>query len=50
VSTTPSGTVEVRELPAGETHLAHQAMQVQIAIQGEHEFVERVDGMLRPAG
>jgi GNAT superfamily N-acetyltransferase len=50
VSTAPSGTVEVRELPAGETHLARQAMQVRIALESERAFVEHVDGALRPAG
>jgi GNAT superfamily N-acetyltransferase len=51
VSTASTSTAEVRELPAGETHLAHQAMrELRTAFESEHEFVERVDGVLRPAG
>jgi GNAT superfamily N-acetyltransferase len=49
-STGRASTAEVRELLAGETHRAHQAMQVRIALEQEHEFAEHVDGVLRPAG
>jgi GNAT superfamily N-acetyltransferase len=46
-----SGTVEIRELPAGETHLAHPAMlALRTANASEREFVEHVDGVLRPGG
>jgi GNAT superfamily N-acetyltransferase len=46
-----TGTVEIRELPAGETHLAHPAMlALRPAHASEHEFVEHVDGVLRPGG
>jgi len=42
---------EIRELPAGETHLAHQAMRaLRTAQEVEHEFVEHVDGVLRTTG
>ena len=44
-------TVEIRELPGGETHLAHEAMcRLRIAFESEQRFVEYVDGVLRPAG
>lgn len=43
--------VQVRELPAGETRLAHQAMRtLRTAYGSEPEFVEYVDEVLRPAG
>lgn len=42
---------EVRELPRGETHLAHEAMRaLRAAHAAEAEFVEYVDGVLRPRG
>ena len=42
---------EVHELPVGETHLAHEAMRaLRAAYEVEHEFVEYVDGVLRPMG
>jgi GNAT superfamily N-acetyltransferase len=42
---------EVHELPVGETHLAHEAMRaLRAAYEAEHEFVEYVDGVLRPMG
>src|SRR5271163_2515019 len=42
---------EIRELSVGETHLAHEAMRALRAGQeAEHEFVEYVDGVLRPTG
>jgi GNAT superfamily N-acetyltransferase len=42
--------VEIRELPIGQTHLAHQAMRsLRTAYVSEREFVEYVDGVLRPA-
>jgi GNAT superfamily N-acetyltransferase len=51
VSVTQAITVAIRELPAGETRLAHQAMrELRPMYQDEREFVERVDGVLRPAG
>lgn len=44
-------TVEVRELLADGTRLAHQAMRaLRTAYEREQEFVEHVDGVLRPAG
>ena len=43
--------VDIRELPAGETHLAHAAMRVlRSAYESEREFVGYVDGVLRPGG
>ncbi len=40
-----------RELLTGETHLAHQAMRsLRTTYKSEQEFVEYVDGVLRPAG
>ena len=51
MSTPPTSTVEVRELSGDETHLAHQAMrELRTASENEHEFVDHVDGVLRPAG
>jgi GNAT superfamily N-acetyltransferase len=42
---------EVRELPVGETHLAHDAMRaLRTAYESEEGFVEHVDGVLRPGG
>jgi GNAT superfamily N-acetyltransferase len=42
---------EIRELLAGETRLAHEAMRaLRTAQQDPDAFVERVDGVLRPAG
>src|SRR5271165_1471837 len=42
---------DIRELPAGETHLAHQAMRaLRSADESEHEFVEHVDDVLRAGG
>jgi GNAT superfamily N-acetyltransferase len=50
MSTSNGSAVEVRELHAGETRLTHQAMcALRSAYEIEQEFVERVDGMLRPA-
>jgi GNAT superfamily N-acetyltransferase len=44
-------TVEIRELQAGETHRAHEAMRaLRTTWTSEREFVEHVDGTLRPAG
>lgn len=51
MGTGPTSTVEIRELPAGETHLAHQAMSaLRPALADEREFREHVDRVLRPAG
>ena len=51
MSTARDSAVEIRELPAGETHVAHQAMRaLRTAQEAEHEFVEHVDGVLRPTG
>ncbi len=42
---------QIREILTGETHLAHQAMRaLRTTYEGEQEFVEYVDGVLRPAG
>jgi hypothetical protein len=42
---------EVHELAVGETHLAHEAMRaLRAAHEAEREFVEYVDGVLRPTG
>jgi GNAT superfamily N-acetyltransferase len=41
----------IRELLAGETRLAHQAMrELRPGYGDEHTFVEHVDGVLRPTG
>jgi GNAT superfamily N-acetyltransferase len=41
----------VREISAGETHLAHHAMRsLRASFEREQEFVEYVDTVLRPAG
>lgn len=51
MSATHTGAAQIRELTAGETHLAHQAMRaLRTAYESEREFVEHVDGVLRPAG
>ena len=43
--------VEIRELSAGETELVHRAMrELRTGYEDEREFVEHVDGVLRPAG
>lgn len=48
---THTGTAQIRELPAGETHLAHQAMcTLQTGYESEQALVEHVDGVLRPNG
>jgi hypothetical protein len=50
MSATQAGAVQIRELAAGETHLAHQAMRaLRTTHYGEHGFVGHVDGVLRPA-
>ena len=42
---------EVRELAVGETNRAHEALRaLRTALSSEHEFVEHVDGVLRPSG
>jgi len=42
---------QIRELPDGESHLAHEAMRaLRPAQQDEQEFVNYVDGVLRPTG
>lgn len=44
-------TVQIRELQAGETRRAHEAMRaLRTTWKREREFVEHVDGVLRPAG
>jgi GNAT superfamily N-acetyltransferase len=44
-------TQRIRELSEGETRLAHQAMRtLRSAYEDEREFVEHVDGVLRPGG
>jgi len=41
----------IRELPLGETHLAHPAMrELRPAFEDERRFSEHVDAVLRPAG
>ncbi len=51
MSTAPDRARDVRELPLGQTHLAHRAMRVlRVAFEREQEFVDRVDRVLRPAG
>jgi GNAT superfamily N-acetyltransferase len=41
----------IRELPAGETHLAHDAMSaLRPSFEDEARFVGYVDGVLRPGG
>jgi GNAT superfamily N-acetyltransferase len=47
----PAATIPIRELPEGETRLAHQAMrELRPAYRDERAFVEHVDSVLRPAG
>jgi GNAT superfamily N-acetyltransferase len=42
---------EIRELRAGETRLAYDAMRaLRTSIEGELEFTAHVDGVLRPGG
>jgi GNAT superfamily N-acetyltransferase len=44
-------TVQIRELPMGETRLAYQAMcALRSTYESEQKLVEQVDGALRPAG
>ena len=51
MGTTKQSAVEVRELPLGETGLAHQAMcALRSAYEREQELIEHIDGVLRPAG
>jgi GNAT superfamily N-acetyltransferase len=51
VSRAESSTIAIRELFAGETHLAHQAMHaLRRAYPSEQGFAEHVDLLLRPAG
>jgi GNAT superfamily N-acetyltransferase len=51
MSVTGRDASQIRELHAGETNLAHRAMNALRASYGsEQEFVEYVDGVLRPAG
>ena len=48
---THTNTAAIRELPAGETGLAHPAMRaLRPAYADERAFVEHVDTVLRPAG
>jgi GNAT superfamily N-acetyltransferase len=50
-ATAQTGTAAIRELGAGETHLAHQAMRaLRTAYEDEPKFAEHVDRVLRPAG
>jgi hypothetical protein len=43
--------IEIRELPAGETHRAHRAMRaLRPAYENEQSFAEHVDEILRPGG
>lgn len=45
------GASQIRELCAGETRLAHEAMRaLRTAYESEQKFVEHVDGVLRPTG
>ena len=51
MSATHTSTAQIRELPVGETHLAYQTMHaLRTAYESERQFVEQVDGVLRPAG
>jgi GNAT superfamily N-acetyltransferase len=51
MSNAHASAVEIRELPAGKTYLAHQAMRaLRTAYEGEEKFAEHVDGVLRPTG
>lgn len=51
MSIAQTNSFEIRELPAGNSYLAHQAMRsLRAAFIGEQEFVEYVDGVLRPVG
>ncbi|HTC58838.1 MAG TPA: GNAT family N-acetyltransferase [Solirubrobacteraceae bacterium] len=43
--------IEIRELQAGETRLAHEAIaELRSAYESEPEFVAQVDDVLRPTG
>jgi hypothetical protein len=47
-ATAQTGAAAIRELGAGETHLAHQAMRaLRTAYEDEQRFVEHVDRVLR---
>jgi len=51
MSTMPASPIEIRELFAGETCLAHRAMSaLRATYESEQEFVEYVDDVLRPTG
>lgn len=51
MSVASRGESQIRELHAGETRLAHRTMrELRTDYESEQEFVERVDGVLRPAG
>jgi GNAT superfamily N-acetyltransferase len=48
---TEADTTRIRELRAGETRLAHEAMRtLRTSQESEHGFVEYVEGVLRPTG
>jgi GNAT superfamily N-acetyltransferase len=51
VSATEVSAREIRELRAGETRLGYDAMRaLRTRLEGEAEFAEHVDGVLRPGG
>ncbi len=51
MSAAHAGAAEIRELRVEDTRLAHHAMrELRPAFESEQEFVEHVDGVLRPAG
>ncbi len=50
-SDAPGPHTSIRELPVGDTHLAHQAMrELRPAFEDERRFSDHVDAILRPAG
>jgi GNAT superfamily N-acetyltransferase len=51
MSPAPADKASIRELEAGETPLAHQAMRaLRPAYEDREEFAGQVDGLLRPGG
>lgn len=51
MSDTPDPHTPIRELPVGDTHLAHSAMRdLRPAFADERGFSDHVDAVLRPAG
>lgn len=48
---TQADETQIRELPVGETHLAHEAIRaLRTAQESEQAFVKHVDGVMRATG